>query len=120
MAACGAADSVGPMGDSLATVTDVLQSLAEKGYDTDFFLAGDQVRCGGCGAVVSAADLTIDEVYRFEGQSDPGDEMIVVALTCRPCGRRGTLVSAYGPDTSPEEAAILRALRDGRPGAPRA
>ena len=110
------ADSVGSMGDSLATVTEVLQSLAGKGYDTDFFLAGNGVRCGGCGAVISASDLTIDEVYRFEGQSDPGDEMIVVALECEGCGRRGTLVSAYGPDTSPEEAEILLALRDGRPG----
>lgn len=113
-----AADSVGPMGDSLATVTEVLQSLAEKGYDTDFFLDGNRVRCGGCGALISAADLTIDEVYRFEGQSDPGDEMIVVALECRGCGRRGALASAYGPDTSAEEAEILLALRDGRPGEP--
>jgi hypothetical protein len=106
------------MGDSLATVTEVLQSLAAKGYDTDFFLGGNRVRCGGCGAVMSAADLTIDEVYRFEGQSDPGDEMIVLAVECERCGKRGTVVSAYGPDTSPEEAEILLALRDGRPGEP--
>lgn len=106
------------MGDSLATVTEVLQTLAARGYDTDFFLAGNRVRCGGCRGEISAAELTIDEVYRFEGQSDPGDEMIVVALECRQCGRRGTLVSAYGPDTSPEEAEILLALRDGRPGEP--
>ena len=108
------------MGDPLATVTEVLQSLAEKGYDTDFFLDGNQVRCAGCGAVIAAADLTIDEVYRFEGPSDPGDEMIVVALECRQCGRRGTFTSAYGPDTTPEEAEILLALRDGRPGDPAA
>jgi hypothetical protein len=113
-----AADSVEPMGDSLATVTEVLQALAGRGYDTDFFLDGNRVRCHGCGAVTPAADLTIDEVYRFEGQSDPGDEMIVVALECGKCGRRGTMASAYGPDTSPEEAEILLALRDGRPGEP--
>ncbi|HET6810858.1 MAG TPA: hypothetical protein VFH50_07610 [Acidimicrobiales bacterium] len=106
------------MGDSLATVTEVLQSLSGRGYDTDFFLDGNRVRCGACGGVMSASDLTIDEVYRFEGQSDPGDEMIVVAVECRQCGKRGTLVSAYGPDTSPEEAEVLLALQDGRPGEP--
>ena len=106
------------MGDSPATVTEVLQSLAAEGYDADFFLDGNRVRCGGCRAAISPADLTIDRVYRFEGESDPGDEMIVVALECRRCERMGTLVSAYGPGTSPEEAEVLLALRDGRPGEP--
>lgn len=105
--------SFGSVGDP-ATVTEVVQALAERGWDEDFVVRGNQVRCGSCGALVSADELSIDEVYRFEGPSDPGDEMIVVALTCTRCGRKGTVVSAYGPGTDPDEAELLLALRDGR------
>ena len=102
------------MADSPATVTDVLQSLSARGYDADFLIRDGLVRCGGCGALVPASELTVDEVYRFEGPSDPGDEMIVLAVTCQRCGRRGTLVTGYGSSSSPEEAELLTALRDSR------
>ena len=102
------------MGDAPATVTEVLRSLADNGYDADFLIRGSAVGCGGCGAVVPASDLTVDEVYRFEGPSDPGDEMIVLAITCQRCGRKGTIVSGYGTSTSPEEAEVLAELRDCR------
>ena len=102
------------MGHSLTTVTEATAALAARGYDADFVLRAGRARCGGCGAELPAPEMVIDEVYRFEGPSDPGDEMIVVAVTCRRCGRRGTLASGYGPSTSPEEAELLRALTDGR------
>jgi hypothetical protein len=44
----------------------------------------------------------VDRVYRFEGQSDPGDEAIVFGLRCGNCGARGSLASGYGPSADPE------------------
>lgn len=102
------------MGDSLGTVTEALNSLQAEGFDSDFTVKGNRVECGRCSALVSAPELTIHEIHRFEGQSDPGDEMIVVAVTCRRCGERGTIVTGYGTASSPEEAELLLALRDGR------
>lgn len=102
------------MSEAPTTVTEAVSLLAERGYDADFLVRGSRSRCGGCGAEIPAPELTIDDVFRFEGPSDPGDEMIVVAVTCRRCGRRGALASSYGPGVSPEEADLLRALTDGR------
>ena len=102
------------MAEDLGTVTDALRKLAAEGYDADFVLRGNRVRCPGCGALLAPEDLSIHRVIRFEGPSDPGDEMIVVALVCGRCGCRGTLASTYGPATSPEEAEFLLALRDDR------
>ena len=102
------------MGDSLATVTEAISRLQAEGFDSDFTVKGNRVECGCCKELVSAPELTIHEIHRFEGQSDPGDEMIVVAVTCNRCGQRGVIVTGYGTATSPEEAELLLALRDGR------
>ena len=49
---------------------------------------------------------TVDEVLRFEGQSDPDDEMIVFAVRGS-CGHRGVYSAAYGHYMSPEDAAVI-------------
>ena len=48
--------------------------------------------------------------FRFEGEADPGDEMIVWGIECPACGVRGVVVSAYGPDASPEFIELLQQL----------
>ena len=52
----------------------------------------------------------VDFTFRFEGPSDPGDQAIVLGVSCTAWGRKGIVVSAYGPDADPEEAALLVAL----------
>lgn len=99
------------------SVTEVLADLAARGFTADFHVqAPSSLRCGACGHVVDAADAEVVELYRFEGESDPGDESVVVALRCKPCGTGGTLVAAYGMAADGAEADVLAALVDGRPG----
>jgi hypothetical protein len=43
---------------------------------------------------------------RFEGESNPDDESILLALVCR-CGTRGQFTAAFGPDTPRADAAVL-------------
>ena len=56
----------------------------------------------------------IDETVRFEGDSDPDDEAILLALTVPAsaggCGHRGWFAAAYGPDTPAHDVAVLQAL----------
>ena len=93
-----------------ASVLDTLRRLQASGFADELRLEGDQVVCGACGLRMHATELEICEVHRFEGESNPDDESIVVALACAACQWRGVLVSAYGPAISPEAARFLRAL----------
>ena len=52
----------------------------------------------------------VDYTFRFEGDSDPGDEAIVLGVHCGDSDRKGVVVSAYGPDADPEHTALLVAL----------
>jgi hypothetical protein len=90
----------------------VLEAFQESGYTGDLF-AGQQgtVRCHGCSASFSAADLTVDHLRRLEGASDPADMQAVVATTCPACGTKGVLVLHYGPAGSDEDLDVLAALR---------
>lgn len=94
---------------ALETVTEALAFLAERGYQTDLVLAGGGVREAGGTDVHRPASCRIDYQFRFEGTSDPADEDIVLGLRLGD-GTKGVIVSAYGKDTDPEHAEVLRAL----------
>ena len=86
------------MSDAPETVTEALALLAAEGYAVDFNLHGTAAECTACGTTHDLAGAIVERHFRFEGDSDPGDEAIVLGLRCPSCGVRGVLVSAYGPD----------------------
>jgi hypothetical protein len=93
------------------TVTEAIQQLRALGYGADFSVApGGLVRCHVCGTEHDPATLTVREVLRVEGMSDPDDEAAVFGLVCGRCGTRGVLVVPYGPAASADEAAVLTHL----------
>ena len=91
------------------TVTEALGFLAERGYGDAFELAVDGLGPAGSEQRHASATAQVDYEFRFEGESDPGDEMIVLGVTCGGAAR-GSIVSAYGPSADPAHAAVLRAL----------
>ena len=91
-------------------MSEAIRRLRAAGYVIDFSaVAGAKLRCGECGELVAADAVTIDEIVRFEGESNPDDEAILLAITS-PCGHRGQLSAAYGTAMTPEEVDVLRAL----------
>ncbi|MCU1344162.1 MAG: hypothetical protein JWL70_428 [Acidimicrobiia bacterium] len=90
--------------------SEALTLLATEGYTTDFGLAGAGVACPVCGRVHPAERLVVEHTFRFEGDTDPGDESIVLGLRCPDCGALGVVVSAYGPDADPDLLAVLARL----------
>jgi hypothetical protein len=92
------------------TLTDAITRLRGVGFTRDFFaVAGGKLRCEECNAEFDAAALKIDEIVRFEGESDPGDESILFALSGS-CGHAGLFSAAYGPDSTPEDAEVVALL----------
>jgi hypothetical protein len=95
----------------MSTVSEATHRLQDDGYTGNFYAGADgQLVCGECGSEIDAAEATVDRVLRFEGQSDPDDEMIVFAVR-GPCGHRGVFSAAYGLYMSPEDAAVVAKLR---------
>ncbi len=54
--------------------------------------------------------LTIDEIVRFEGESDPDEQAVLFALLS-PQGRPlGTYSAVFGPSMPPEDGDVVRRL----------
>jgi hypothetical protein len=96
--------------DTADTVTDAMAKLEADGYRSDFSFTDGSVRCVACDVRHTPPQLVVRHTFRFEGETDPGDEMIVLGIECPACGVRGVVVSAYGPDASPEFIELLQHL----------
>lgn len=96
----------------METMTEAISRLERAGYVESFIAESGRVRCAACEGWHEATELTIDEVVRFEGASDPADEAVLFALACRHCDVRGTYVAAYGPSTSAADVEMIKKLID--------
>lgn len=94
------------------SVTQAIALLEADGYRSDFSFSDAMVRCHGCGQSHPPAQLMVRHTFRFEGDTDPGDEEIVLGLECPSCGTRGIVVSAFGPDASPDFMVLVEQLDD--------
>ncbi len=98
------------MGDLMETVLEASTRLRIAGFTTDLSAApAGRLGCAACGATVDAACCTVVDIVRFEGESNPEDEAILVALIS-PCGHRGLFSCAYGQTTGADATDVLRAL----------
>jgi hypothetical protein len=78
------------------TVTETLSDLSKRGYAASFKLSSDCSFCQDRQVRLNANEFDIDELYRFEGETDPADETIVYAISSADVAIKGTLVNAYG------------------------
>jgi len=86
-----------------ATVTEATQLLEREGYTANVYLLDDgTLRFSGTEQTCPIEEAVVERMFRFEGDSDPGDEMVVFGLHYPACDVRGALVSAYGPAADPE------------------
>ncbi len=92
------------------TVVDALRLLREDGYDVEFQLVDGHLRCNVDDRACPASDVVVERLFRFEGPSDPGDEMVVFGLRDPETGRRGVLASAFGLAADPELIEHLNGL----------
>jgi hypothetical protein len=88
--------------DAPETVVEALSMLKAEGYEAEFQLVDGCLRCDAQERECPATDAVVERLYRFEGPSDPGDEMVVFALRDPVTGRRGVLASGFGPAADPE------------------
>jgi hypothetical protein len=98
----------------METLSQAVERLRTAGYRDDFRAERGGLRALESGCLHEPASLVVEEVVRFEGASDPGDEAVLFALRCEAHGARGTYVVTYGPYVDPLDAEAVRRLGEGR------
>lgn len=80
------------------TISEAMNALQKKGYTTDFSILKERdcLLCKSIDKQLSSDDFEIDEIFRFEGDTDPGDEMILYAISSAKYGVKGLVADAYG------------------------
>lgn len=84
-----------------ATVSKALEELAAKGFTTDFNLEETRI-------VNHPDEFEIVHIYRYEGESDPGDEATVYGIRSSK-GEMGVFVAG---DLSMDEQSATKVLND--------
>jgi 2-methylisocitrate lyase-like PEP mutase family enzyme len=95
----------------METIAEALRRLAASGYVDDFRAEPGGLRATSSGRLHAPDALRVDEIVRFEGESDPGDEAVVFALTAEADGTKGTYTTAYGPEMDALDAEIVQRLK---------
>lgn len=85
-----------------ATVSKALEELKKKGFTVDFNNQEGRI-------INSPHDFTIEHVYRYEGESDPGDEAMVFGIKSS-TGEKGVFVAGPSAWTDNSAAMVLNEL----------
>jgi hypothetical protein len=98
------------MADAMEPLREAIARLERAGFRDAF-----RARCEGfleldTGRILAPEELIVDEIVRFEGESDPDDEAVLFALRSRDDSVRGTFVSTFGPSADPIGASLIRRL----------
>lgn len=89
------------------TVTKAIEELRKQGFTTDFNLEENAIVCNV--GKFGANEFDVVDVYRYEGDSDPGDEAAVYAIKSSN-GLKGILVTGYGASSENTSSEMLRKL----------
>jgi hypothetical protein len=93
------------------TLSEAIRRLQADGYTGNWFANSDHdLECDQTGEVLDPADVQIDHILRFEGQSDPGDMTILFALRS-PSGDRGIYSAPFNAETPPEDVDVIARMQ---------
>lgn len=81
------------------SLTEALQDLRLRGYDTDFEPAPECLYCSPLDLRLLEEDFSIDEAYRFEEASSPGNHVVLYALSST-TGIKGTVLDHLSSNPS--------------------
>jgi hypothetical protein len=92
------------------TVSEALEGLKSRGYVLNFNLGPDSLHCAERPLQLHPEDFHIDELHRFEGDTDPADEAVVYAISSEKHAAKGVLVDGYGASATSSSPEILAKL----------
>src|SRR5262245_5235847 len=108
-----AEDPLVPKPSSMSTLAETLAELEAAGFHDAFRAERGALRALEAGRSVAPESLVVEDVRRFEGESDPDEMAIVFALRSAAGDVRGTFTAEYGAKLSdPAAAEVMARLRE--------
>jgi len=92
------------------SLADALADLRKRGYDSDFETETMGLYCGDLDMRLDPEDFHVTEIYRFEGNSNPGDNAVLYAISSS-FGIKGTLVDRQGSNNTNLNAEMAKKLQ---------
>ncbi|MEQ8219691.1 MAG: phosphoribosylpyrophosphate synthetase [Arenibacter sp.] len=83
------------MKNSYPTLSEAITDLKNAGFTEDLNLCEVGIENKKLKKIHSAKDFNVIKFYRFEGMSDPDDNMVLYVIETS-AGDKGLLVDAYG------------------------
>lgn len=96
----------------METLLDAINRLAREGYRDQFRAEFGGLRAIQNQRVFKPEELEVEETVRFEGTSEPSDEVIVFALVDKKHSVRGTFCAGFGSNTTFIDGEMIRRLRN--------
>jgi len=95
----------------METLSEAIRRLEDEGFRDSFRADGGPLLALAAERFFAPESLVVEQVVRFEGETDPGDEAILFALRSPAGDVRGTFSTSLGaPQADPEAAEIVRRL----------
>ncbi|MES2849598.1 MAG: phosphoribosylpyrophosphate synthetase [Bacteroidota bacterium] len=92
------------------TVVAALNGLKAKGYNLDFNISFDTIKCDEQNICLNPNEFEITDVFRFEGDTNPSDEDVVYVVESKDGKLKGTITSAFGMYADSVNDAMLKKL----------
>ena len=95
------------------TLSEAMNDLIKKGYTTDFSLLTEKncLRCNKTSLHLSPDEFEVDHWYHFGEMSDPGDDMVLFAISSKNGDVKGLVVNAYGTYADSLNSSIIDKLK---------
>ena len=94
-----------------STLSETMAELTERGYTYNFSAKHDCIECADTQLQLHPEEFEIDEVFRFEGMTDPGDSTILYAVSSKDGSVKGQVVNAYGMYSDTMTAEMMDKLK---------
>ncbi len=97
---------------SYDTLSEAVNDLQKRGYTHDFLIQDDDecVVCQEKALQLSPDEFIIDEIYRFEGMTDPGDESVVFAISSEKHQIKGMVINGFGAEFGYRSSKLVEEL----------
>lgn len=95
----------------MKSLASCVNQMKEEGYKEDFQVTKKGLTTYSETTFYKPEQIKIENFYRFEGESDPGDNTVLYVIETDD-GTKGTLVDGYGAYASPDVSKFIVEVHD--------